>query len=51
MMLRIHRLQLWWNLSDPAIEEELHERPLYGQFAQLAGSPRIPEETTMDMHD
>lgn len=27
-MLRIHCLQLWWNLSDPAAEEELHERPL-----------------------
>ncbi|WP_235491890.1 transposase, partial [Paracidovorax avenae] len=27
-MLRIHCLQLWWNLSDPAMEEELHERPL-----------------------
>jgi IS5 family transposase len=47
VMLRIHCLQLWWNLSDPAMEEELHERPLYRQFAGLAGSRRIPDETTI----
>ena len=46
-MLRIHCLQLWWNLSDPAMEEEMHERPLYREFAGLAGSPRIPDETTI----
>lgn len=46
-MLRIHCLQLWWNLSDPAMEEELHERPLYRRFAGLDGSPRIPDETTI----
>jgi IS5 family transposase len=46
-MLRIHCLQLWWNLSDPAMEEELHERPLFRQFALLAGSPRLPDETTI----
>jgi IS5 family transposase len=46
-MLRIHCLQLWWNLSDPAMEEELHERPLYREFAGLGGSPRIPDETTI----
>jgi IS5 family transposase len=47
VMLRIHCLQLWWNLSDPAMEEELHERPLYRQFAGLAGARRIPDETTI----
>lgn len=47
VMLRIHCLQLWWNLSDPAMEEELHERPLYRQFAGLMGSRRIPDETTI----
>jgi IS5 family transposase len=46
-MLRIHCLQLWWNLSDPAMEEELHERPLYREFAGLAGVPRLPDETTI----
>jgi transposase, IS5 family len=46
-MLRIHCLQLWWNLSDPAVEEELHERPLYRRFVGLEGSARIPDETTI----
>ena len=46
-MLRIHCLQLWWNLSDPAMEEELHERPLYRRFAGLAGAARLPDETTI----
>ena len=44
-MLRIHCLQLWWNLSDPAMEEELHERPLYRRFAGLGGAARMPDET------
>ncbi|HEX5687709.1 MAG TPA: IS5 family transposase [Ideonella sp.] len=46
-MLRIHCLQLWWNLSDPAMEEELHERPLYRRFAGLDGAARLPDETTI----
>ena len=46
-MLRIHCLQLWWNLSDPAVEEELHERPLYRRFAGLEGAARLPDETTV----
>ena len=46
-MLRIHCLQLWWNLSDPAAEEELHERPLYRRFVGLDGASRMPDETTI----
>ena len=46
-MLRIHCLQLWWNLSDPAMEEELHERPLYRRFAGLDGAARMPDESTI----
>ena len=46
-MLRIHCLQLWWNLSDPAAEEELHERPLYRRFVGLDGAARLPDETTI----
>jgi IS5 family transposase len=46
-MLRIHCLQLWWNLSDPAMQEELHDRPLYRRFAGLDGAPRMPDETTI----
>ena len=46
-MLRIHCLQLWWNLSDPSMEEELHERPLYRRFVGLEGAARLPDETTI----
>lgn len=46
-MLRIHCLQLWWNLSDPAMEEELHERSLYRRFVGLEGAARLPDETTI----
>ena len=46
-MLRIHCLQLWWNLSDPAMEEELHDRPLYREFVGLTGEARLPDETTI----
>ena len=46
-MLRIHCLQLWCNLSDPSMEEELHERPLYRCFVGLQGAPRLPDESTI----
>lgn len=45
-MLRIYCLQLWWNLSDPAMEEELHERLLYRGFAGLDGATRVLCECT-----
>jgi IS5 family transposase len=47
VMLRIYCLQLWWNPSDPAMEEELHERPLYRRFAGLVGASKLPDETTI----
>ena len=46
-MLRIHLLQNWFSLSDPAMEEELHERPLYRRFVGLEGAARMPDETTI----
>jgi len=46
-MLRIHCLQLWWNLSDPAMEEDLHDMPLYRRFAGLQGAARMPDESTI----
>jgi IS5 family transposase len=36
-MLRIHYLQQWFGLSDPAMEEALHDVPLYREFAKLDG--------------
>ena len=47
-MLRIHFLQQWFGLSDPAIEEALHDVPLYREFAQLdSGLTRLPDESTI----
>ena len=47
-MLRIHFLQQWFGLSDPAMEEALHDTPLYCEFAHLdAGMARLPDETTI----
>src|SRR6185369_8064129 len=47
-MLRIHYLQHWFGLSDPAMEEALHDVPLYLEFAGLSsGASRIPDETTI----
>ena len=47
-MLRIHFLQQWFGLSDPAMEEALEDIPMYWQFAQLdPGLTRLPDETTI----
>jgi IS5 family transposase len=47
-MLRIHYLQQWFGLSDPAMEEALHDVPLYREFAKLDGvTVRLPDETTI----
>ena len=34
-MLRIHFMQQWFNLSDSAMEEALHDMPLFREFAGL----------------
>ena len=47
-MLRIHFLPQWFGLSDPAMEEALHDTPLYCVFAGLdAGITRLPDESTI----
>ena len=47
-MLRIHFMQQWFGLSDPAMEESLHDVPLYCEFAGLdAGLSRLPDESTI----
>jgi len=47
-MLRIHYLQQWFGLSDPAMEEALHDVPLYREFAKLGDArARLPDETTL----
>jgi len=47
-MLRIHFLQQWFSLSDPAMEEALFDVPLFREFAQLPdGMVRLPDESTI----
>ena len=47
-MLRIHLLQQWYSLSDPAMEEALIEFPNMRRFAGIELiSDRIPDETTI----
>jgi IS5 family transposase len=47
-MLRIHFLQQWFGLSDPAMEEALFDVPMYREFAQLPGGiSRLPDESTI----
>ena len=46
-MLRIHFLQQWYALSDPAMEEALYDTPVMRRFAGLGGLDGIPDETTI----
>ena len=47
-MLRIHYMQQWFGLSDPAMEEALHDVPMYREFAKLDGVlDRLPDESTI----
>jgi IS5 family transposase len=46
-MLRIHFMQQWFTLSDPAMEEAFFDTPLYREFAQLEEFGRLPDESTI----
>ena len=47
-MLRIHLMQQWYSLSDPAMEDALIEVPTMRRFAGIdMVSERIPDETTI----
>ncbi len=47
-MLRIHFMQQWFGLSDPAMEEALHDVPLYREFGQVDNwTTRLPDESTI----
>jgi len=47
-MLRVHFMQQWFGLSDPAMEEALHDVATYRQFITTpAGAVSIPDETTI----
>ena len=46
-MLRIHFMQQWFTLSDPAMEEAFFDVPLYREFARLDAHTRLPDESTI----
>lgn len=46
-MLRIHFTQQWFTLSDPGMEEALHDVPLLREFAGLGWDSRLPDESTI----
>ena len=46
-MLRVHFLQQWFTLSDPAMEEAFFDTPLYRDFAGLDEYTRLPDESTI----
>lgn len=48
LMLRVHFLQQWFDLIDPAMEEALHDGPLYRVFIGIdVGAQRLPDDTTI----
>ena len=47
-MLRVHFMAQWFTLSDPAMEEALHDTPVLREFAGLDNwTSRLPDETTI----
>ena len=47
-MLRIHFIQQWFNLLDPAMKEALYETPMFRGFAGLdVGEDNLPDESTI----
>lgn len=48
LLLRLHCLQLWYNLSDPALEDAVHDRLSFQRFLRLDPlTQRVPDESTM----
>ena len=46
-MLRVHFMQQWFTLSDPAMEEAFFDTPLYREFALLEQFGCLPDESTI----
>ncbi len=47
-MLRLHFLQLWFNLADEACEEALYDTAVFREFAQIdLGEERVPDATSL----
>ena len=47
VMLRVHCVQLFYNLSDPGMEDLLYESDPVRRFVGLKLSGRLPDETTI----
>lgn len=48
LMLKIYFLQLWYNLSDPATEEEIYDRITFQKFLDIdINNDQIPDESTI----
>ncbi|MDH2239802.1 IS5 family transposase [Pigmentiphaga sp. GD03639] len=48
VLLRIHFMQQWFNLSDPAMEEALHDVPVFRDFAGLSGwNEALPSDSSI----
>ena len=47
VMLRIHCVQLFYNLSDPGMEDLLYEAESVRRFVGLSLSEALPDETTI----
>ncbi len=48
LLLRLHCLQLWYNLSDPALEDAVHDRLSFQRFLQLDPlTQTVPDESTV----
>lgn len=46
-MLRVHLMQNWFSLSDPAMEDALYDMAALRHFAKLSSLASIPDETTI----
>lgn len=46
-MLRVHFIQQWFTLSNPAMEEVLHDVLLFREFEGLNWNTYAPDETTI----
>ena len=47
LLLKIHCLQQWFNLSDPAAEEWIYDRISFQKFLNIDLMDRVPDETTI----
>ena len=48
LLLKLHCLQLWYNLSDPGLEDAVHDRLSFQRFPGLDPlNQKVPDETTV----